>query len=66
MVLYNKLLKYHLQGITGLIVMVQKGGNAWSSTLNGPYSYTLGYISNDAFVNSPLRANGAAVRCIKD
>jgi len=26
MILYDKLLKYHLQGMRGLIVMVQKGG----------------------------------------
>ncbi|PWH86052.1 hypothetical protein DIT68_05715 [Brumimicrobium oceani] len=67
---YNSPLKWSLNGgrypTDGSINAVGNGGNAWSSTLNGSYSYTIGFLSNNAFVNSPLRANGAAVRCIKD
>jgi hypothetical protein len=41
-------------------------GGYWSSSVSGTYSSNLGFLSGDANINSSSRADGFAVRCIKD
>jgi hypothetical protein len=41
-------------------------GGYWSSSVSGTYSRNLGFLSSDANINSSSRADGFAVRCIKD
>jgi len=50
----------------GSINLVGTRGRYWSSTVNGDYSQNLYFSSSSSGTNPVNRANGAAVRCIKD
>jgi uncharacterized protein (TIGR02145 family) len=50
----------------GLLYFVGTSGRYWSSTVNSTSSHTLYFDSSDARIGSSSRANGLAVRCIKD
>lgn len=57
---------YRLNG-TGLLNIVGTYGTAWTSTVTGTKSSTLGFTSNSSTMGSgDVRADGRPVRCIKN
>jgi len=50
----------------GSLLMVGSFGYYWSSTVDGPYSRVLHFVSSYANMSSDMRAYGFSVRCIKD
>jgi uncharacterized protein (TIGR02145 family) len=50
----------------GSLANVGSLGNYWSSTVDGDYSYGLSFDSSAAYMSFTSRANGYAVRCLKD
>jgi hypothetical protein len=52
-------------GINGLLNTVGFNGRYWSSTVSGPYSPNLFFLSN-ATMSDNGRGNGFSVRCLKD
>ena len=50
----------------GSLNNVGTNGNYWSSTVSGTNSRNLNFNSSNANMNTNNRANGNAVRCLKD
>jgi uncharacterized protein (TIGR02145 family) len=52
--------------VYGSLRNVRGHGYYWSSSVNGPNSWNLGFYGGSANVGTNFRANGFSVRCIKD
>jgi hypothetical protein len=50
----------------GSLNNVGTNGNYWSSTVSGTNARNLNFNSSNANMNTNNRANGNAVRCLKD
>lgn len=67
---YKNFLKLPLSGdcdaSDGLLKFQEYGGNIWSSSVKGKYSWRLYFNDSDAYTYSGNRAYGFSVRCLKD
>ncbi|WP_213524443.1 hypothetical protein [Nonlabens sp.] len=52
--------------VDGSLTNFGQRGNYWSSTLSSTNSRNLNFNSSTANINTNNRANGNAVRCLKD
>jgi hypothetical protein len=53
-------------GSNGSLIDVGTGGSYWSSTVSGPISRSLDFLSSSADMFGYGRADGGSVRCLKD
>ena len=51
---------------TGSLQFVDNQGRYWTSTVSGPYSRNLTFLSGNAAMGNTYRTYGLSVRCIKD